>query len=45
MVFTFSLYLFTFWQINSIKSMLNQLLAVPVCSLPMDAQTTISGLL
>lgn len=36
----FCLYLFTFWQTGTIKCMPNELLAVPVCYVPMDVETT-----
>ena len=41
----FSLYLFTFWKIGSIKIMQNYLLAVPVCCVLMPVQTTVTRLL
>lgn len=36
---------FTFWQTGTSKNDPNRLLAAPVCSLPVDVQTTIAGLL
>lgn len=41
----FCLYLFTFWQISTFKGMPNELLGVPICSVPISVQTNVTGLL